>query len=173
MWSLFLWWENSLNQYDLNDTLHGFIGWVQWHIEEKLHKICKFKNIFFHKWALTLLDMAGGLLAPPFFKGQIVKKTLRVKKSEKICIPLLISLLCTLCFTFYQNHLICLQNEFEKTNPESRSPKGSCHIWRCLEVFLLQNSITHGRLCFRPQQSGGKAWLPQSSETTASFTFGF
>jgi hypothetical protein len=48
MWSLFLWWENSLNPYDSNDTLHGFIGWVQWHIEEKLHKICKFK-IFFSK----------------------------------------------------------------------------------------------------------------------------
>ncbi len=53
MWSLFLWWENSLNPYDSNETLHGFIGWVQWHIDEKLHKICKFKNIFFLKWALN------------------------------------------------------------------------------------------------------------------------
>ncbi len=47
MWSLFLWWENSLNTYDSNDTLHGFQGWVQWRIEEKLHKICKFNNCFF------------------------------------------------------------------------------------------------------------------------------
>jgi hypothetical protein len=77
---------------------------------------------------LTLLDMGGGFLAPPFFKGQIVKKTLRVKKSKKMCIPLFMSLLCMLCFDFYQNRLICMQNEFEKTYPEGRSPKRSCHI---------------------------------------------
>ena len=115
----------------------------------------------------------GGLSAPPFFQRPNSQKNIKCQKSEKISIPPLRSLLCTLCFTFYQNHLICLQNEFEKTNPESRSPKGSCHILCWFDVYILQNNITHGRLCFRPQQSGGKAWLPQSSETTASFTFGF
>jgi len=74
------------------------------------------------------LRYGGGFLAPPFFKGQIVKKTLRVKKSKKMCIPLFMSLLCMLCFDFYQNRLICMQNEFEKTYPEGRSPKRSCHI---------------------------------------------
>ncbi len=49
MWSLFLWWKNSQNPYESHATLHGFIGWVQGHIEEKLYKICKFKNIFFHR----------------------------------------------------------------------------------------------------------------------------
>ena len=32
---------------------------------------------------LTLLDMGGGLSAPPFFKGQIVKKTLSAKNLKK------------------------------------------------------------------------------------------
>jgi hypothetical protein len=82
----------------------------------KLGYFAGFKSAFFVLLpGLTLLDMGGGFLAPPFFKGQIVKKTLRVKKSKKMSIPLFMSLLCMLCFDFYQNRLICMQNEFEKT----------------------------------------------------------
>jgi hypothetical protein len=51
---------------------------------------------------------------------------------------------------FYQNHLVCLQNTFEKTYPESRRPKGSCHILCWLEVYILQTNIMPDRLCFRP-----------------------
>ncbi len=51
---------------------------------------------------------------------------------------------------FYQNHLVCLQNAFEIIYPESRSPKGSCQILCWLEVYILQNNISPGRLCFGP-----------------------
>jgi hypothetical protein len=77
---------------------------------------------------LTLLDMGGGLIGPPFFQKQNSQKNLKWQKSEKIPIPTIRSLLCKFCFNFYQNHLVCLQNAFEKTYPESWSPKGSCHI---------------------------------------------
>ncbi len=89
----------------------------------------------------------GSLSAPPFFKGQIVKKNLKCQKSEKF-----LSLFLDLFFVLYivlqflSNHLVCLQNAFEKTYPESRSPKGSCHILCWLEVYILQNNIMPGRL---------------------------
>jgi hypothetical protein len=50
---------------------------------------------------LTLLDMAGGLLAPPFFKGQIVKKTLSAKNLKKF-----LSLLLDLFFVHYASIFI-------------------------------------------------------------------
>jgi hypothetical protein len=50
---------------------------------------------------LTLLDMAGGLLAPPFFKGQIVKKTLSTKNLKKF-----LSLLLDLFFVHYASIFI-------------------------------------------------------------------
>jgi hypothetical protein len=70
------------------------------------------------------LRYGGRLSAPPFFQkpNSQKQKNLKSQKSEKIPIPPLRS------FNFYQNHLVCLQNAFEKTYPESRSPKGSCHI---------------------------------------------
>ncbi len=61
---------------------------------------------------------------------------------------------------FLSNHLVCLQNAFEKTYPESRSPKGSCHFLCWLEVYILQNNIMPGRElptswqeCNRPPES--------------------
>jgi hypothetical protein len=87
-----------------------------------------------------------------------------------------------LCFNFYQNQLVCLQNSFEKTYLESRSPKCSCRILCWFDVYILQNNITPGRLRFRPQQSAGGAWPQQSSENKSkllksnelsTFTFGF
>ncbi len=110
------------------------------------------------------LRYGGGLIGPPFFQRPNSQKNLKYKKSEQISIPPLISLLFTLCFNFYQNHLVCLQNTFEKTCPESRSPKGSCHILCWFNIYILQNNITPGRLRFRPQHSGGGAWPQQSSE---------
>jgi hypothetical protein len=125
--------------------------------------------------------MAGGLLAPPFFKGQIVKKTLSAKNLKKF-----LSLLLDLFFVrydsiFYQNHLVCLQNTFEKTYPESRGPKGSCHILCWFDVYILQNNITPGRLRFRPIQWRGSmaaAEFRKQKQTSkknelSTFTFGF
>ncbi len=77
---------------------------------------------------LNPLRYGGGPFGPPFFQKPNSQKNLKCQKSEKIPIPPLRSFLCKFCFTFYQNHLVCLQNAFEKTYPESRSPKGSCHI---------------------------------------------
>jgi hypothetical protein len=61
---------------------------------------------------------------------------------------------------FLSNHLVCLQNAFKKTYPESRSPKDSCHILCWLEVYILQNNIMPGRElptswqeCNRPPES--------------------
>jgi hypothetical protein len=45
--------------------------------------------------------MAGGLLAPPFFKGQIVKKTLSAKNLKKF-----LSLLLDLFFVHYASIFI-------------------------------------------------------------------
>ncbi len=92
----------------------------------------------------------GAYCPPPFSKAKQSKTNLKCQKSEKNSIPLFRSLLCTLCFNFYQNHLVCLQNAFEKTYPKSRSPKVSCHILCWLDVYILQNNITPGRLCFGP-----------------------
>jgi len=122
-------------------------------------------------FGLSPLRYGGGLIGPPFFQRPNSQKNLKYQKSEKISIPPFRSLLCTLCFNFYQNHLVCLQNTFEKTYPESRGPKGSCHILCWFNVYILQNNITHGRLCFRPQQSGGEAWLPKSSENNSKLHF--
>jgi hypothetical protein len=52
-------------------------------------------------FVLTLLDMAGGLLAPPFFKGQIVKKTFCAKNLKKF-----LSLLLDLFFVHYASIFI-------------------------------------------------------------------
>ncbi len=49
-----------------------------------------------------------------------------------------------LLLTVISNHLVCLQNTFENTYPESRSPKGSCHILWWFDVYILQNNITPG-----------------------------
>ncbi len=81
--------------------------------------------------SINPLRYGGGLIGPPFFQRPNNQKNLKCQKSEKNSIPPLISLLCTLCFNFYQSHLVFLQNTFEKTFPESRSPKGSCHILCC------------------------------------------
>jgi hypothetical protein len=116
---------------------------------------------------ITLLGMGeggGAYRPPPFFNGQIVIKTLSAKNLKKNSIPPFRSLFCILCFNFYQNHLVCLQNTFEKTYPESKSPKCSCHMLCWFDICILQINITPGRLCFRPQQSGGGAWPQQSSE---------
>ncbi len=51
---------------------------------------------FFISLVVTLLDMAGGLLAPRFFKGQVVKKTLSAKNLKKF-----LSLLLYLFFLHY------------------------------------------------------------------------
>jgi hypothetical protein len=75
---------------------------------------------------LNLLDMGGSYRRPPPFYQRPNSQKSKCQKSEKISIPPLISLLCTLFFNFYQNHLVCLHNTFEKTYPESRSPKDSC-----------------------------------------------
>ncbi len=50
---------------------------------------------------LTLLDMAGGLSAPPFFKRQIVKKTLSAKNLKKF-----LSLLLDLFFVTFASIFI-------------------------------------------------------------------
>ena len=65
------------------------------------------------------LRYGGGLIGPPFFQRPNSQKNLKCQKSEKITIPLLRSVLCTLCSNFYQNHLVCLQNAFENNNPNS------------------------------------------------------
>jgi hypothetical protein len=50
---------------------------------------------------LTLLDMGGDLSAPPFFKSQIVKKTLSAKNPKKF-----LSLLLDLFFVNYASIFI-------------------------------------------------------------------
>ena len=96
------------------------------------------------------LRYGGRPFGPPFFQKPNSQKNLKCQKSEKIPIPPLRPFLCKLCFNFNQNHLVCLQNAFEKTYPESRSPKGSCHILPWLEVYILQNYIKSGRPRFGP-----------------------
>ena len=63
----------------------------------------------------------GGLLAtpPPIFQRQS-QKNLKNQKIWEIYIPLLRSLICTLCSDFYQNHLICLKNAFEPNKAEGK-----------------------------------------------------
>ncbi len=51
MSSLFLWWKNSLNPQEANDTLHGSIGCLRWHREEKYIKFANSKIFLFQKWA--------------------------------------------------------------------------------------------------------------------------
>jgi hypothetical protein len=86
---------------------------------------------------LNQLRHGGGLIGPLFFQRPTnSQKNLKCQKSEKNSVAPLRSLRCTLCFNFYQRHRVCLQNAFEKTYPESRSPKGSCHTE--------SKSVSHG-----------------------------
>ncbi len=86
-------------------------------------------------YTLNPLTYGEGLIGPPFFQRPRSLETLFKKKFEKISIPLLGSHLCESILDLLQQHLCFLQFDFENYFPESGGPKGSCHMWSCVDLY--------------------------------------